>query len=256
MFAGLRRLSCCGRRCSIAAVGSYCHRSVTTCDGRAHGPSSTCLHACGDTDQGLGIARVDIAVVSEHVTTRVATDTRIGQPARFGSRGCIGHAGRRVVGAANGYRDLRGTGQTTSVGQRVSKDIAERLSAGAQGLNSGVGVVDCICVATIGGYRDRAVVASDTTGHRSRSGSLNTDGYSLIVLVSPLAAASTSVSLLSTFPVARLPAVALFQSTGFVSDGGIGHCGRCIVAALNRDGDLRCTSQARSIGHGIGEDIC
>ncbi len=108
---------------------------------------------------GKGISCVD-------VDTRCRSNRRAIRGVFGDCQGTRGDIGRSIVGTLNGDRDLGGAGKPRCIAHRISKDILQRITGGAQCLNGCVTVVDGVGVPSIAGNANRSIRTRDTRTDR------------------------------------------------------------------------------------------
>ena len=125
-----------------------------------------------DSDDCFGIPSVDIRIVAEHIARWINTRAAIADPSRFRRRNAIVNRQWGIVGPLNYDGHLRRRICTGCVFDGISKDIAKRIAARTQGLDSRRTIIHHVRQRTIGCDDNRPVVPSNRGSYRARSGCL------------------------------------------------------------------------------------
>ncbi len=104
----------------------------------------------------MGVGAVRVGVVAQH-----AAGGEHRQGGVLARGGDIGDGHRRVVGAGDGDGQRRSADTAVGIGDLVAEHLAQRCTAGAQRIDSGIVVVQVVAVAAIGTQRQRAIAAAD-----------------------------------------------------------------------------------------------
>ena len=230
-------------------------RTVGTRHCGSHIGGSRTHNTGSDTAHGLGITRIDIGIIGQHVTGRVCTGGTIGRSTCFDSGGCIHHCGWCIVGTLNGDRDLGRARYTQRIIHGVRKHISDGGSTRTECLYCRIGVIDGIGISTVGCNRDGTKGTHNASAYVSCCADLgsgqDTDNR-LCFTVSHRIDVGVIGEHVTGWVRSRR---SVRKSASFDCGGRVEHCRRCIIRTLDSDGYLSSRLSSRIIGNRIAENI-